>query len=144
MESSGEREHNGVILVVEDAEAIRKMVCSMLTQSGYHCLEASDGEAALRLFEHAPASVDLVLTDVIMPKMGGLELARRLADLRPGLRVVFMSGYSADPIVSSIERSPSIFLAKPFTASALMEKVRETLHQPWPGLPQANIGAGDQ
>jgi CheY-like chemotaxis protein len=133
---------NEVILVVEDAETIRKMVCTMLNQSGYRCLDAGDGEEALQLVEGAPDPIDLVLTDVMMPRMGGTELARRLSRLRPGLRIVFMSGYSDDPVVRTIERSPSIFLAKPFTATALMEKVRETLDLPWKGLPEANSGVG--
>ena len=104
--------HNGVILVVEDAESIRKMVCAMLTQWGYSCLDASDGAEALRLVEGAPDAIDLVLTDVIMPKMGGAELARRLASIRPGLRILFMSGYTEDPIVRAIERSPVDFSGK--------------------------------
>ena len=144
MDTADEGGHNEVILVVEDAETIRKMVCAMLRQAGYRCLDASDGEEALGLVERAPDSIDLVLTDVVMPRMGGAELARRLASVRPDLRVVFMSGYCEDPIVRTIERSPSIFLAKPFTAAALMGKVRESLVHPWPGLPQVNIGVGSQ
>jgi two-component system, cell cycle sensor histidine kinase and response regulator CckA len=141
VDSADEGGHNERILVVEDAETIRKMVCAMLNQSGYRCIDAGDGEEALRLVERAQ-DIDLVLTDVMMPKMGGAELARRLSRLRPDLRIVFMSGYSEDPIVRTIERSPSIFLAKPFTATALMEKVRHTLDLPWNGIPEANSGAG--
>jgi two-component system, cell cycle sensor histidine kinase and response regulator CckA len=144
VQSADEGGNNEVILVVEDAETIRKMVCAMLSQSGYRCLDACDGEEALRLLESAPDSIDLVLTDVMMPKMGGPELARRLSSLRPDLRIIFMSGYSEDPIVRTIERSPSIFLAKPFTAAALLEKVRRALGGPWLGLQRANIGAGGQ
>jgi two-component system cell cycle sensor histidine kinase/response regulator CckA len=130
------------ILVVEDAESIRKMVCAMLAQAGYRCLEAGDGEEAFHLVQGAPGAVDLVLTDVMMPKMGGPELARRVSQIRPDLRVLFMSGYSDDPVVRSIERSASLFLAKPFTATALLDKVRGILDAPWSGLPEANQGAG--
>ena len=137
MDSGDELGHNEIILVVEDADTIRKMVCAMLTQSGYRCLDACDGEEALRVFERAPDDIDLVLTDVMMPKMTGPELARRLAGIRPGLRILFMSGYSDDPIVSIIEHSPSIFLAKPFTSAALMDKVRQALDRPWTGIPYA-------
>jgi two-component system cell cycle sensor histidine kinase/response regulator CckA len=144
VDSADEVGHGEVILVVEDAENIRKMVCAMLSQAGYRCVDAGNGEEALALVERAPDSIDLVLTDVVMPRMGGPELARRLASVRPDLRIVFMSGYSEDPIVSTIERSPAIFLAKPFTAAALMGKVRETLEHRWSGLPQANIGVGGQ
>jgi len=142
--SAGENGRNEVILVVEDAETIRKMVCAMLTQSGYRCLDARDGKEALQLVQGAPDAIDLVLTDVMMPNMGGPELARRLAGLRPDLRIVFMSGYSDDPVVRTIERSPSIFLPKPFTAATLMEIVRQTLDRPWNGLPQVNTGVRAQ
>jgi CheY-like chemotaxis protein len=130
------------ILVVEDAESIRKMVCAMLGQAGYRCLEAADGDEAYRLLHGAAAAVDLVLTDVMMPKMGGPELARRVGRLRPELRVLFMSGYSDDPVVRSIERSAGLFLAKPFTAGALLDKVRSMLDSPWSGLTDSNLGAG--
>jgi two-component system cell cycle sensor histidine kinase/response regulator CckA len=130
------------ILVVEDAEPIRKMVCAMLSQAGYRCLEAGDGQEAYRLVHGAPFAMDLVLTDVLMPKMGGSELARRLSQLRPDLRILFMSGYSDDPVVRSIERSGSLFLPKPFTAGALLEKVRSILDAPWGGFSDSSQGAG--
>jgi CheY-like chemotaxis protein len=129
------------ILVVEDADSIRKMVCAMLGQAGYRCLEAGDGEEAFCLLHGAPRAVDLILTDVMMPKMGGPELARRVAQLWPELRIMFMSGFSADPVVRSIEKSQSLFLAKPFTAGALLDKVRAILGAPWRGLPDTNQGA---
>jgi CheY-like chemotaxis protein len=127
------------ILVVDDAEPIRKMVCSMLSFSGYTCLEAADGHEALAIVRDAPGSVDLVLTDIVMPEMGGPELARQLAELRPDLPIVFMSGYSDDPVVRMLEHSPALFLPKPFTAAALTEKVRAALDNPWTGVPGAQI-----
>jgi len=136
--------HNSLketILVVEDAESIRKMVCAMLSGAGYRCMEAADGEEAYHIVAGAPKAIDLILTDVMMPKMGGPELARRVGNIRPELRVVFMSGYSEDPVVRSIERSASLFLPKPFTAAALMDKVRRSLDAPWTGLPDSNQGA---
>ena len=141
MGETDEAGHNETILVVEDGESIRKMVCAMLIQSGYHCLGVADGAEALRLVENAPHSIDLVLTDVVMPKMGGLELAHRLARVRPDLRIIFMSGYSDDVLVRAIERAPANFLPKPFTASALTVKVRQALDRPWHGLPETNSGA---
>ena len=123
------------ILVVEDAEAIRRLVCAMLGQQGYQCLEAVDGVDALRLLDETPTPIHLVLTDVIMPKMTGAELGLRLVRLRPELPIVFMSGYSDDPMVRNLERVPLMFLAKPFTAATLLEKVRQALDQPWNGLP---------
>lgn len=123
------------ILVVEDAEAIRTMVCTMLAQQGYQCLEAVDGVDALRLLNETTEPVDLVLTDIIMPKMTGAELGRHLVRLKPNLPIVFMSGYADDPVVAELERMPPMFLAKPFTADALIEKVRQALAQPSTGLP---------
>jgi two-component system, cell cycle sensor histidine kinase and response regulator CckA len=131
------------VLVVEDAESIRKMVCAMLAQAGYRCMEAGDGEEAFRLVTGAPSAVDLILTDVMMPKMGGPELARKVSQLWPQLRILFMSGFSEDPVVRSIEKtSQSLFLAKPFTAGALLDRVRGILGSPWKGLPDTNLGAG--
>lgn len=130
---------NQTILIVEDAEAIRKMVCAMLTQSGYNCLEASDGTEALRLLE-AAEPVQLVLTDMTMPNMDGAQLARHLSQVRPELRILFMSGYIEDPVVRSLESFSFLFLAKPFTASTLMEKVRQALDRPWQGLPDSRLG----
>ena len=122
------------ILVVEDAEAIRKMLCAMLIQSGYDCLEACDGIEALRLLEDA-SRIHLVITDVVMPNMTGAELARHLAQTNPEMRIIFMSGYTEDPIVRLIEQVPGLFLPKPFTAAVLMERVRQVLDRPWSGLP---------
>lgn len=130
------------VLVVEDADSIRKMVSVMLGQAGYRCLEAGDGEEAFGMLRGAPEAIDLILTDVMMPKMGGPELARRVSHLRPDLRVIFMSGYSDDPVVRTIERSHSLFLPKPFTAATLLDRVRQALDQPWRGLPDTNLGAG--
>ncbi len=134
MEKSGDLE---TILIVDDAESIRKMVCSMLSFCGYRCVEAADGQQALRILKETPESVDLVLTDIVMPEMGGTELAREVAALRPNLPIVFMSGYSDDPVVRTLENSPALFLPKPFTAAALTEKVRAALDRPWSGVPGA-------
>lgn len=127
--------HTETILVVEDAESIRKLVCAMLSQDGYRCLEAADGAQALEIVEGAEA-IHLVLTDVVMPQMGGTELARRLALLRPEVPIIFMSGYNEDPLVRRVECVPGIFLPKPFTAAALTVKVRQALEEPWMGLPE--------
>ena len=129
--AAGSRE---TILVVEDAEPIRKMVCSMLRGSGYAVKEAADGAEALGLLKREWESVHLVLTDVIMPEMSGAELARHLSRECPRMRIIFMSGYSEDPLVRGVEAIGSVFLPKPFTAAALVEKIRETLDRPWSGL----------
>lgn len=123
------------ILVVEDAEPIRKLVSAMLSQLGYACIEAADGTEALRLIRENPA-VSLVITDLIMPHMGGAQLARHLAGERPDVRLIMMSGFSDDPMVQALDHSPADFLAKPFTADALIGKVREALARPRKGLPE--------
>ena len=130
---------NPTILIVEDAEAIRKMVCAMLTQTGYNCLEASDGAEALTLLDTVE-DVHLVLTDIIMPNMDGAQLARHISQLRPQLPILFMSGYIEDPVVRSLETASFLFLPKPFTASTLTAKVRQALERPWDGLPASSLG----
>ena len=115
------------ILVVEDAAVIRKMVCAMLAQGGYTVLEAADGQEALQVLEVQSGPVHLVLTDMIMPHMNGTELAQHVSQRHPNLPIIFMSGYNDDPVVRGMERGGSIFLAKPFTASALAEKIRQAL-----------------
>ena len=124
------------ILVVEDTDEIRRLVCSMLALQGYNCLAAADGVEALQLIENGSDPVQLVLTDMIMPNMMGTDLARHLARERPEIRIVLMSGFCDDPIVRVFERIPAIFIAKPFTAAALYDKVRGALDQPWSGLPE--------
>jgi two-component system, cell cycle sensor histidine kinase and response regulator CckA len=119
------------ILVVEDAEAVRKMVCAMLTQIGYICLEAADGAEALRVL-NGSKQVRLVLTDVMMPNMGGAELAQHLARIRPDVRIIFMSGYADHPVIHCLGAETAEFLAKPFTASALTDTVRRVLNNGGP------------
>ncbi len=127
MDQNGSESRRATILVVEDAEPIRRMVAQMLMQSGYNSLEAGDGADALTVLDSHSDTVDLVLTDLLMPRMTGAELAEHLARLRPGLPILFMSGYSEDPVVMAIGRTRDNFLAKPFTASALLDKVRQAL-----------------
>ena len=117
----------GTILVVDDAEGVRKMVCAMLSNSGYRCLEAADGHEALEIAQDSRHSFDLALTDMVMPRMGGAEFARHLARLRPQVRIVFMSGYTDDPVVRQAKSVDASFLAKPFTADVLLETVRRSL-----------------
>jgi len=123
------------ILVVEDGDAVRNLVCRMLVQNGYRVLEACDGRDALRLCETHPDSIELVLTDLVMPHMAGSELAERLRRARPALRILVMSGYTDEPLVQRLGRESLAFLAKPFTSVDLVEKVRQVLDSPWNGLP---------
>jgi len=118
------------ILVVEDGEAVRNLVCRMLVQNGYRVLEACDGPHALRICSAHTEPIELVLTDVVMPNMKGSELAEHLRRVRPGVRVLLMSGYAHETVVRLYSRDRSAFLAKPFTSVELVEKIREVLDAP--------------
>ena len=116
------------ILVVEDEAAVRRMAGRALAAQGYAILEAENGAEALELLAHAQGPVDLVLTDVVMPIINGRELAERLAAERPGLPVLFMSGYTDDDVVRRGLLVPGApFLQKPFVPGELSRKVREVL-----------------
>ncbi|OLB12251.1 MAG: hypothetical protein AUH07_08265 [Gemmatimonadetes bacterium 13_2_20CM_70_9] len=118
------------ILVVEDEEAVRSLSRRALEASGYTVLAAADGPDAVRLLERYGGPIHLVLTDVIMPGMNGRELAERLVQRRPGLRVLYMSGYPGDAIVHRGALEPgTAFLQKPFMPEDLARKVREVLDQ---------------
>jgi CheY-like chemotaxis protein len=112
------------ILLVEDEQGVRSLFGDVLRRAGHHVLEAGDPEAALGLAAEAP-SLDLLLTDVVMPGMSGRQLAERLQAARPGLKVVYMSGYT-DHILES-EQGGWDFLQKPCSLEALLGKVREVL-----------------
>ncbi|MEW6428263.1 MAG: response regulator [Thermodesulfobacteriota bacterium] len=115
------------VLIAEDDAVLRQMGSSILNTLGYHVLEAEDGRAALKLFEAGGGEVDLLLTDLVMPGLGGEELAARCRASHPGLAIIFMSGYPYDPAAHPHGGGCSSFLAKPFTASGLAIKVRQVL-----------------
>jgi nitrogen-specific signal transduction histidine kinase/ActR/RegA family two-component response regulator len=118
------------ILLVEDEPAVRNVAIRVLMNQGYFVLAASNGEEALGLAEKVGGAIDLVLTDVVMPDLGGPELVGRLLDRWPGMRAVYMSGYAAgDKIRVGIEDSQTSFLQKPFSADNLVLTVREVLDQ---------------
>ena len=116
------------VLLVEDDPSVRAVVAEVLTQQGYRVLRAPDGQAALELARGHPAAINLLLTDVVMPGMTGRELAEALTAVRPGLRVLYMSGYTDDAVVRhGVLEEGMPFLQKPFTPRALASKVREVL-----------------
>ncbi|HET7876686.1 MAG TPA: response regulator [Methylomirabilota bacterium] len=121
------------ILVVDDEPEVRSLARDILEARGYRVLEAGDGEDALRILEAATAPVHLVLTDVVMERVTGRELADRLKILRPGLPVLFMSGHAAEVIQDYGVVVPAAdFVAKPFSIERLVAKVREKLGRPSP------------
>jgi CheY-like chemotaxis protein len=119
------------ILLVDDEKSLRKLGKRVLTEAGYHVLEASDGAMALRIAAEQVGEIDLVLTDVEMPTLGGRGMVDELHELSPGLRVLFMSGYTDNEILRrGIRKSEMDFLQKPFTADSLCSAVRAVLSKP--------------
>jgi two-component system cell cycle sensor histidine kinase/response regulator CckA len=116
------------ILVVEDEELVREMIREILVQYGYTVLEARSGGEAVDLCSRHQGTIHLMLTDVVMPGMNGVELSKRLAPIQPEMRVLFMSGYTADAIVhQGVLDSGIAFIQKPFAIASLTHKVREVL-----------------
>jgi PAS domain S-box-containing protein len=116
------------VLVAEDEEMVRKLACKVLEMSGYRVLEAANGGAALLICERHNEPIHLLITDVIMPEMSGRELADRLAQLRPEMKVLYMSGYTDNAIVHhGVLNEGASFIQKPFATHALARKVREVL-----------------
>ena len=128
--ATGEGAERGTetILVVEDEAGVRSLVCATLRAKGYTVLEASGPLEAVSLVERHADPIHLLLTDVVMPQMGGKELADRVSPLRPEMKALFMSGYTDDAVVRhGILEANTFFLQKPFTSAALGQKVREVL-----------------
>ncbi|HEX9108298.1 MAG TPA: response regulator, partial [Longimicrobiales bacterium] len=117
---------SGVVLVVEDEPAVRSLVLRVLSSAGYTVLSASDGEDALQLLRTS-AHIDLVLTDVVMPRLGGGELAARIAEEQPEARVLFMSGYPQDALARQGVAEGAGFLPKPFSPEVLRRSVADAL-----------------
>jgi PAS domain S-box-containing protein len=116
------------ILLVEDESDVRALAREVLERQGYTVLEASDGAQAVQVYEKEGKRIDLILTDVVMPRMSGREMVDRVRATRPDMRVLYMSGYTGDAIVRHGVLDASLFLlGKPFTPGALIAKVREVL-----------------
>ncbi len=123
-----EQEFHGkeTILLVEDSEQVRRFASLILTNNGYRVMEAANGNEAFSLCARLKAPADLLVTDIVMPLMGGRELANRLNSLFPGIKTLYMSGYPGSMELAGIETG-SFFLQKPFTPSALCQAVRNAL-----------------
>jgi CheY-like chemotaxis protein len=119
-----------LVLVVDDEEGLRDLVCRTLRDEGYRTLEASHGGEALELVETGPDAIDLVVTDVVMPGMDGRELGRRLAQSRPTLPILYMSAYDVNDIFRrGSPRSSAPFLQKPFPRDGLISSVERLLQR---------------
>jgi len=127
---SQENEKGGceTVLLVEDEDSVRELVRVTLAARGYRVLEAENGESGLRVAEAHGDGIDILITDVVMPGMGGRELAKELLQIRPKLVVLYLSGYTEDTILHQGVLGPgTAFLQKPFTLQNLARKVREVL-----------------
>jgi two-component system cell cycle sensor histidine kinase/response regulator CckA len=116
-----------VVLLVEDEDMVRGLARMILETSGYVVLEACNGREGLTVCETSEGPIDLLLSDVVMPELSGRELAELAVKLRPGMKVMFMSGYTHDIILKEGVQKGTAFLQKPFTPVELAQKVRETL-----------------
>jgi len=127
-EASGERRGNETILVAEDETSLRTLTCATLESRGYKVLQAKDGLEALEVSRKHGGTIELLLTDIVMPGMGGRALAEELGRERKEIRIVYMSGYTGQAVGSQGPVEPgSFYLHKPFTKQALTEKIREAL-----------------
>jgi DNA-binding response OmpR family regulator len=120
--------HQPIILVAEDEVMIRNLVTILLQRKGHIVLSASDGQEALELSRKYPGTIDLVITDVEMPRLNGMDLCSHLLEERPGIKVIVMSGTDMSHIVSQNVNLP--FLPKPFDGEALIARVQATLGDP--------------
>ncbi len=116
------------VLLVEDEEALRGFVRSTLEKGGYTVIDARDGISALELLSGRDRAFDVLVTDVVMPRMGGHELARRVLQNRPATRVLYMSGYAEEAIMPpSLDGRPVHLIRKPFDGAALLSRLRDVL-----------------
>jgi PAS domain S-box-containing protein len=119
------------VLLVEDEEGVRALTRHVLKKSGYTVLEARDGTEALAISEEHGSSIDLLLTDVVLQHMSGREIAQQILKIAPGVRVLYMSGYTDDAVLRhGVLTEETFFLQKPFTTDGLIRKVREVLDAP--------------
>jgi CheY-like chemotaxis protein len=118
------------ILLVEDEEPVLEVVRNLLGMNRYMVIEAHDGYQALAICKDYADTIDLMITDIIMPQMNGIELAQQAIALRPQMKVVFMSGYSSRDLRPQGLRDGMVLLAKPFGLEELVMKIQEAKEGP--------------
>ena len=139
VDSKSHEPASGVIMVVEDSDDLRDVIERILTRTGYKVIVAASGPEALEAARRHEGHIDLLLTDVIMPQMPGTEVAKQMASLWPGIRVLFMSGYAQPMLGSSGKLEPGVaLLEKPFVEPVLLARVREVLQTP-PMVPSPTV-----
>jgi two-component system cell cycle sensor histidine kinase/response regulator CckA len=117
------------ILVVDDESAVRRFAARVLEREGYSVVQASDGLEALELIKQGSTSVEVVVTDIVMPRLNGVELMHALSVSHPGLPVILMSGYAAEALAELGIAAPCGMLAKPFLSERLLEEVRRCINR---------------
>ena len=123
---------------MEDEARVRKLIVDVLSGRGYKVLEATRGEEAIRLCRTHKGAIDLALVDVVMPEMSGPDVVKKISSLKPGLRVLFISGYTDEALIHhGVLRSGAAFLQKPFLPEALVRKVREVIDSRRNSAPEA-------
>ena len=115
------------ILLVEDEAALRTATCEFLETKGYRVLLAANAAEALRISTTHNDEIDMLMTDLVMPGLGGLELAEKLVEMRPGIRVVYMSGYTEQTARPEAFQKPRFYIQKPFSLPALSAIARRAL-----------------
>jgi signal transduction histidine kinase/ActR/RegA family two-component response regulator len=126
--SASYRRHRETVLLVEDEGDVRTLTCEFLQAAGYQVLSAADGVEALEIAERLGSAINLLLTDVVMPRMRGTELARHVQEKLPHLKVVFVSGYTEELHATPNSMETGYFLQKPFSRDQLLGKLNEALH----------------
>ena len=116
-----------VVLLAEDEPIVRSLVRTVLVEAGYHVLDAANGEKALEIADQHKRNIDLLLSDVVMPEMSGVELAKALKSKRPEIRIILTSAYPQGTLIMD---SDWHFIAKPFFPQRLLEEVRKVLSIP--------------
>jgi DNA-binding response OmpR family regulator len=123
----------GIILLLEDERAVRKLAAAVLREGGFTVMEAEAGTEALSISEQISLPIRLLITDIVLPGIGGPDVAAQLQGQRPAMKVLFISGYSDETIARQGIPSSASFLAKPFSPDVLLAKVREVLGASGPG-----------
>ncbi|MFA6148566.1 MAG: response regulator [bacterium] len=125
---TGRDNGDGTILLVEDSDLVREVIARMLGEEGFTILPVSSGEDALSILRRKEVSIDLLLTDIVMPEMTGLELADRISEEMPDVPILFMTGYSEEVVESKgISGKNREWIPKPFTQEEIVSKAREIL-----------------
>jgi DNA-binding NtrC family response regulator len=128
--SPGRAGATGTVLVVDDESAVRRFAVRVLQREGYTVMEATDGAEALSLVRAEGASVEVVVSDIVMPRLNGVELMQALSVSHPGLPVILMSGYATAALSELGISAPCSILTKPFPADRLLAEVQRCIHRP--------------